>query len=119
MNNKHQENGSLTGPLIFHSTCLLLRRNPESRLARGGRPGSCFRQNARWELSGFRTDFQYHPAMKTLAENRFGRRNADDARKAISSALERGSNLLSAGARFRRLYPTPLCLGRKSCATKS
>ena len=30
----------------FHSTCLQLRRDPQSRLARWAGPGSCFRQNA-------------------------------------------------------------------------
>jgi hypothetical protein len=52
MNNKHQENGALRGPLIFNLPAFSFGVILTLDWPDGTRPGSCFRQNARLELSG-------------------------------------------------------------------
>ena len=52
MNNKHQENGALRGPLIFTLPTFSFGVILSLDWLDGTGPGSCFRQNARSELSG-------------------------------------------------------------------
>jgi len=104
MDNKRQENGALGGPLIFtlpaFSFVVILSFDWLD-----GRPGSCFRQNARPELSGSSAENGERIRERVLNEGRQEhgfRRSAELDRGSVACSLNWprqafGSAILSRG----------------------